>query len=425
MMKIKLSEVKIGARFREKFEDIDKLAESISKFGLIEPIVIDENNELIAGERRYKAHQMLKLEEIEVKYMKDLNSLEKKEVELEENIQRKQFTWQEEVSAKDQLHKLKREIHGGAVKGHESIGTWKLKDTAAALGESVGTVSMDVQLARGMKAFPHLMKEKSKTMAYKKLKKAQEAILNEELARRLESKGLTAHPDIIHGNCVEEMAKMPANSVDLILSDPPYGIDVENSHTYGRMTVKETRFEDGDFETFDLLDKAIAQMYRVLKDDRHMYLFCGIDKVPTLIQLLKKHGFTVHHLPLLWDKGSGSYPSQQTSFVHSYEAFLHIQKGKRKLNGSPRDVFPIKRVPAGRKIHPTEKPTELLRDLIGYSSIAGEVVLDPFSGSGATLVAAKETNRRAIGVELDAGYYDGICKRLEGVSDVQEDDVED
>jgi len=425
MMKIKLSEVKIGARFREKFEDIDKLAESISKFGLIEPIVIDENNELIAGERRYKAHQMLKLEEIEVKYMKDLNSLEKKEVELEENIQRKQFTWQEEVSAKDQLHKLKREIHGGAVKGHESIGTWKLKDTAAALGESVGTVSMDVQLARGMKAFPHLMKEKSKTMAYKKLKKAQEAILNEELARRLESKGLTAHPDIIHGNCVEEMAKMPANSVDLILSDPPYGIDVENSHTYGRMTVKETRFEDGDFETFDLLDKAIAQMYRVLKDDRHMYLFCGIDKVPTLIQLLEKHGFTVHHLPLLWDKGSGSYPSQQTSFVHSYEAFLHIQKGKRKLNGSPRDVFPIKRVPAGRKIHPTEKPTELLRDLIGYSSIAGEVVLDPFSGSGATLVAAKETNRRAIGVELDAGYYDGICKRLEGVSDVQEDDVED
>ena len=424
-MKIKLSEVKVGVRFREKFEDIDKLAESIKKYGLIEPIVIDENNELIAGERRYKAHQFLQMEEIEVKYMKDLNGLEKKEVELEENIQRKQFTWQEEVSAKDQLHKLKREIHGGAIKGHDTNGTWKLKDTAAALGESVGTVSMDVQLARGMKAFPELMKESSKTMAYKKLKKKQEALLNEELARRLESKGITAHPDIIHGNCVEEMAKMDANSVDLILSDPPYGINVEDSHTYGRMTVKETRFEDGDFETFDLLDKAIAQMYRILKDNRHMYLFCGIDKVPTLIGLLEKHGFTVHHLPLLWDKGSGSYPSQQTSFVHSYEAFLHIQKGKRKLNGSPRDVFPIKRVPSGRKIHPTEKPTELLRDLISYSSLAGEVILDPFSGSGATLVAAKETNRRAIGIELDAGYYDGICKRLEGVSELSEEDIED
>ncbi len=418
-MKLALKEIKVGERFREKFEDIDKLAESIHTFGLIEPIVIDENNELIAGERRFKAHQLLKMEEIEVKYMKDLTELEKKEVELEENIQRKQFTWQEEVTAKDQLHKLKQKIHGSASKGHEKKGVWKLKDTAKALGESVGTVSMDVQLANGMKAFPELMKEKSKTMAYKKLKKAQERILNEELARRLASKGITSHPDIINGNCIEEMAKMSANSVDLILTDPPYGIDVEKAHTYGRMTVKDTRFEDGDFETFDLLDKAIAHMFRLLKDNRHLYLFCGIDKVPTLIGLLEKHGFTPHHLPLIWDKGSGSYPSQQTSYVHSYEACIHAQKGRRKLNGSPRDIFPIKRVPAGRKIHPTEKPTELLRDLIGYSSLPGEVVLDPFSGSGATLVAAKETNRRAIGIELDTGYYDGICKRLENLSDVQ------
>ena len=419
-MKIPLKDVIVGDRFREKFEDIDKLAESISKYGLIEPIIIDENNLLIAGERRYKAHQLLRMEEIEVKYMKDLNELEKKEVELEENIQRKAFTWQEEVTAKDQLHKLKQTLHGSAVKGHDSKG-WKLKDTAKALGESVGTVSMDVQLARGMKAFPHLMKEKSKTMAYKKLKKNQERILHEELARRLEAKGITSHPDIINGDCVEEMAKMTSESVDLILSDPPYGIDVEKAHTYGRMTVKDTRFEDGDFETFDLLDKAIAQMFRVLKDDRHVYLFCGIDKVPTIVGLLEKHGFTAHHLPLIWDKGSGSYPSQQTSFVHSYEAFIHAQKGRRKLNGSPRDIFPIKRVPAARKIHPTEKPTELLRDLIGYSSLPGETVLDPFSGSGATLVAAKETNRRAIGIELDKGYFDGICKRLGDLSEVSGD----
>lgn len=419
-MKIPLKDVKVGSRFREKFEDIDLLAESIAKYGLIEPIIIDENNELIAGERRYKAHQLLRMEEIEVKYMKDLNELEKKEIELEENIQRKAFTWQEEVTAKEQLHKLKQKLHGSAVKGHDSTG-WKLKDTAAALGESVGTVSMDVQLAKGMKAFPDLMKEKSKTMAYKKLKKKQEAILQAELARRLESKGITSHPDVINGNCVEEMGKMNAESVDLILTDPPYGIDVEKAHTYGRMTVKDTRFEDGDFETFDLLDKAIAQMYRVLKNDRHLYLFCGIDKVPTLVGLLEKHGFEPHHLPLIWDKGSGSYPSQSTSYVHSYEACIHAQKGRRKLNGTPRDVFPIKRVPAGKKIHPTEKPTELLRDLIEFSSLPGEVVLDPFSGSGATLVASKEKNRRAIGIELDKGYFDGICKRLSGAQAVDDD----
>lgn len=416
-MYILLADVKVGTRFRETFEDIDLLAESISKFGLIEPIIVDEDNNLIAGERRYKAHQLLKMEKIEVKYMKDLNALEKKEIELEENIQRKAFTWQEEVTAKNQLHLLKRELHGGAVKGHDTGGkTWKLEDTAKALGESTGTVSMDIQLARGMKAFPELQKEKSKTMAYKQLRKKRAVILQKELAKRLETKGITAHPDIICGDCLVEMSKLNAESVDLILTDPPYGIDVEKAHTYGRMTVKDTRFADGDFETFDLLDKAIAQMYRILKPDRHMYLFCGIDKVPTLLGLLTKHNFEPHHLPLIWDKGSGSYPSQQTSFVHSYEAFIHVQKGRRKLNGSPRDIFPIKRVPSGKKIHPTEKPTELLRDLIGLSTLPGELVLDCFAGSGATLVAAKETNRRAIGIELDKGYHDGICKRLEGTS---------
>jgi len=410
-MKMLMKDIKVGTRFREKFEDIDKLAESINKFGLIEPIVIDEKNELIAGERRYRAHQLLQRESIEARYMKDLSSLEKKEVELEENIQRRQFTWQEEVNAKEQLHKLKLEIHGTVVDG-KPIQGWNMRDTASALGESLGKVSMDVQLARGIRAFPELMKEKNKTIAYKKLKKNQESILHAELARRLESKGITAHPDVMNGDCLEKIKEIATSSIDLILTDPPYGIDVDNAHTYGRMTVTDTRFEDGDHETFDLIDKILKEMFRVLKDDRHMYLFCGIDKVPTILKLLVKHGFEPHHLPLIWDKGSGSYPSQQTSYVHSYEAFIHVQKGRRKLNGSPRDIFPIKRVPAGRKIHPTEKPTELLRDLIELSSLPGEVVLDPFAGSGATLVAAKETNRRAIGIELDKSYYEGICTRL-------------
>jgi site-specific DNA-methyltransferase (adenine-specific) len=219
---------------------------------------------------------------------------------------------------------------------------------------------------------------------------------------------------------------MPAESIDLILTDPPYGIDVDNAHTFKRMTVTDTHFEDGDFETFDLLDKAIKEMYRILKNDRHMYMFCGIDKFPTLITMLRKHGFDPHHIPLIWDKGSGSYPSQSTTYVHSYEACIHVRKGKRKLNGTPRDIFPVKRVPSGRKIHPTEKPTELLRDLIGLSTLPGENILDPFAGSGATLVAARETNRKAIGIELSPKYYEGIVKRLAGedVSTLSDDDTE-
>jgi DNA modification methylase len=411
-VQIPLKDVIVGKRFRTQFVDIDKLAESISKFGLIEPVVLDEKNNLIAGERRVRAHQLLKMEVIEVRYMNDLGELEKKEIELEENIQRNAFTWQEEVTAKNQLHKLKQQIHGSAIKGHEKSGSWKLRDTAEALGESVGTVSMDIQLARGMRAFPELLKEKSKSTAYKKLKRLQEGILQNELSKRIRDKSIITHPNVINGNCIEVMAKMDAASVDLILTDPPYGIDVEKSQIFSKLSPVDTKFEDGDFETFDLLDKVIKEMYRVLKDDRHMYLFFAIEKYEALVKLLNKHGFEVHAMPLIWDKGSGSYPSQSTSFVHSYEPILHCIKGKRKLNGTPRDIFPIKRVPSGSKIHPTEKPTELLRDLIGFSTLPGETVLDCFAGSGATLVAARECSRQGIGIELDLGYYQGICKRL-------------
>lgn len=426
-MIVPLKEIKVASRFRTKFVDIDKLADSIREFGLIEPIVIDEDYTLIAGERRYKAHQMLKLETIECKMISELDDLRKKEIEFEENIQRNAFTWQEEVTAKSQLHKLKQKIHGEAIKGHGSEG-WGMRDTANALSESLGSVSMDIQLARGMKAFPELMKEKSKTIAYKKLKQKQESILQAELSKRLKEKGITDNPDVINGDCLEILKTLKAESIDLILTDPPYGIDVDKAHTFGKLTGVNTHFEDGDFETFDLLDKLSKELYRVLKSDRHMYIFCGIDKFSTIKNIMEKVGFDVHHLPLIWNKGSGSYPSQQTTFTHSYEAILHISKGRRKLNGSPCDIFTIKRVPSERKIHPTEKPCELLRSLIELSTLPGEIILDPFAGSGSTIVAAKECNRRAIGIELNPVYHENITKRLKNgnsMFEVLEDETED
>lgn len=412
-MEIQVASIIVGDRMRKAFDGIEELASSIMQHGQIEPVVIDENNVLIAGERRLRAHLLLKRETIKAVYMKDLNELQKKEVELEENIQRKQFTWQEEVNAKLQLHKLKQQMHGSVRQGaQDNKGKWSLSDTALALGESLGVVSEDIQLAKGMSAFPDLMKEKSKSAAFKKLKQEQTRILNEELAKRLQVSTAITNPDIILGNCIEEMKKMEANSVDLILTDPPYGIDVENAHTYKRMTMSDVDFNDSDFDTFDLLDKAFKEFYRILKNDRHMYIFFAIDKYAAITKLLLKHGFEVHHIPLIWDKGSGSYPSQMTTYVHSYEPFLHCWKGNRKLNGTPRDIFSIKRVPPSQKIHPTQKPTELLRDLIGLSTTPGELVFDPFAGSGATIIAAKETQRRAIGVELNPTYHRGICERL-------------
>jgi DNA modification methylase len=403
MPKIKLLDIKIEERMRKEYGNMDALAGSLQKYGLIEPIVLDEGMKLIAGGRRLKAAAMLKWQEIDYVQMNDLDSIQKKEIELEENIQRQQMGWQEEVSAKNEIHKLQEQLHGVAVRRHGQGDTWKQSDTAALLGESTGTVSMDLYLANGLKNFPELLKEKSKTAAYKKLKSLEERILHEALAERL--KGKISNPSIIRGNCLEEMAKLGAASVDLILTDPPWGINIEDSHTFGRMTPQVTGFDDSEHATFNLLDKFIAEAWRVLKFDTHMYVFYGVEFYAPLRLLLEKHGFVVWPMPIIWDKGSGSYPSQQTSFVHSYEPILWCSKGKRLLNGSPRDIFPIKRVPSDKKIHPTEKPTELLRDLIKLSSMPGNLVLDPFCGSGSTIRAAKETGRQGLGIELDEVHY--------------------
>ena len=227
-------------------------------------------------------------------------------------------------------------------------------------------------------------------------------------------RSIISNPNVLCGNCIEEMSKMQGESIDLILTDPPFGIDLGKSQKFS----DQKTYEDDRYTVFDMLDKAIQQCYRVLKQDRHMLIFFAEEFYSDVKSLLEKHGFWVHPLPLIWEKGSGSYPSQSTTFVHSYESFFHVMKGKRKLNGFPRDVFPYKRVPPDKKIHPTEKPTDMLRDLINLTTLAGEIVLDPFAGSGATIIAARETNRQGIGIELDPVYHEKIVKRLEETKDL-------
>ena len=409
-MKIRISDINIGERARRTYDDIPQLAASLAKYGLIEPIVIDAGKNLVAGGRRLKAAISINWTEIEVRELGELSEIERKEIELEENVMRKQMGWQEEVNAKAQIHELRKKLHGEASKGKKIEGSWKVIDTANALDESAGSTSMDLQLAEGLKYFPELAKEKAKTTAYKKYKQLLIRVQSEALAGKL--KDTITCPNIIHGNCIEEMGKMKAESIDLILTDPPWGIDIDNSQVWGRQGSNSVAFEDGESTTFDMLDKAIEQIWRILKYDRHIYMFYACEFYSAVRNLLEKHGFQVHPYPLIWDKGSGSYPSQQTSYVHSYEPLLWASKGKRLLNGTPRDIFPIKRVPSDQKTHPTEKPTELLRDLIKMSTNAGELVLDPFAGSGATIVAAKECLRQGIGIELDKVYYTSICERV-------------
>jgi site-specific DNA-methyltransferase (adenine-specific) len=373
----------------------------------LHPIVIDEHNNLVAGERRLKACKKLGLEEIECKRKSELSDLEKAELELEENLMRKAFTWQEEVKGKLQIDTIKRKMYGSKTQGSSAPG-WGIEDTAMALGQSLGSVSMDIKLARALEQYPKLAFELSKSRAYKKLLKLQEQILKAEIHKRM----LNVEPihSVIHGDCLEVMPTMQ-EEIHCIITDPPWGIRISQSRGLGRKSGADP-FLDEPKTTRELIKEAYGMMYDVLEDDTHCYVFFAISQYSFHFSLLKNVGFNVDPLPLIWIKEGTSAPGVYTSFTNAYETIFFCRKGKLKLNLSPSNTLSFKRVPPKDKIHDTEKPIALIRHLIELSTLPGERVLDPFAGSGVVAEAAIRSGRDAIVIEKEEKYYHAICERM-------------
>lgn len=407
-----------GDRYRKDFGDLNALALSINQFGLLQPIVVEEAGEgrfrLIAGERRYRAHQILKKEEIEATLKGELNDLQRTQLELEENLHRKDFTWQEEVAIKARIHALQQEMFGAKTTGRSSS-EWTINDTAALINQSKTVVAADIELARGLKVYPELSKEKNKTSAFKTLKKLEEQRMREVVARRMRERGVPAQvgSKVIHGDCTVELKKLPDHSVHLVVTDPPYGIDfneiVEDEGNH-------LNFADDKSGSFDTIELMLTELQRVMKPDSSIFMFCSVTFTEQLKEMLKKYGFDPDPMPLIWYKsnlGGGRVNVPDRDSARVYEAILFARRGKRALikQGAP-NVLAYEVLHHSKKLHPTEKPTALLRELITRASIEGEVVLDPCAGSGSTLVAAQQTNREFMGIEREEHFFTVICQRL-------------
>ncbi|MBV9214371.1 MAG: site-specific DNA-methyltransferase [Actinobacteria bacterium] len=191
---------------------------------------------------------------------------------------------------------------------------------------------------------------------------------------------------LVRADARELLAALPAASVDLILTDPPYHFD--RGHTYFRQWFPELPDE--------AWPEIFAGLFRVLRADRHAYVFSDTRTRPVFEAAAKAAGFEVK-TPIVWDKisvglGAGTWRPR-------YELILFFTKGSRPGNRRDRgNVLAAKRVFRG---YPTEKPVPLLRELIDQSSRRGEVVFDPFCGSGSTGVAARMLERRTLLGDLD------------------------
>lgn len=224
---------------------------------------------------------------------------------------------------------------------------------------------------------------------------------------------------VMQGDCIELLQEMPEESVDLVLTDPPYGIEYNSNRSNNadyRKTVKSVDGINNDGkDNTGFLAEVVSELDRVLKNNSHFYWFTRWDRVHLQLPILEKY-FTLKNA-IIWKKNNWSMGDLQGAYAGQYEVILFAQKGRRTLNevgGRKRhpDVLEYDRVPASKLRHSHEKPEELIEFLIRKSSNEGEIILDPFGGSGTTAVCAKRLGRDFITMEMDKDYIEVTQERL-------------
>ncbi|PZR93753.1 MAG: DNA methylase [Hyphomicrobiales bacterium] len=205
---------------------------------------------------------------------------------------------------------------------------------------------------------------------------------------------------ILQGDCAEVLKSLPGEAVDLVVTDPPYLVN------YRERTGRLVRNDNGNAEFLG----AFSDLYRVLKPNSFCVCFYGWNRVDQFFSAWRQAGFRpVGHI--VWQK---DYSSRSAFLQYRHEQAYLLVKGNPGRPAKPlADVQPWEY--SGNRAHPTEKAVSILRPLIQAFSKPGDIVLDPFSGSGSTAVAAVLSGRRYIGIELEAQYCRHARTRLAGV----------
>jgi site-specific DNA-methyltransferase (adenine-specific) len=416
---IPIDSVIVEDRGREDFGAVGELAESIRTKGLLHPLVVDENNKLIAGERRLRALKLLKWETVPVNRFNDLDELTKVEIELEENTKRKSLTWQEESKLIQRAVEMRR----------GSNPEYKIENDPLLdkMGET--TLKENLFLARMQEKFPSIAKEKDKSNAVRLAKRMQEKEVRSLLVKAAGSTPLTtlASPTSsvksysVEGvtlylqDCLEGVRNLPSESIDLIITDYPFGIDFGNNADFLKRW-DEVYDDSKDSLLSILLPETLKEFKRILKPGAHFYIFYPTVYHEQFRLEISKH-LTLQHVPLIWDKKTGGTSfAPYRVYAPNYEGVFYGWKGEsqgaRKLSSPGYCVLDFPNLTGGNKVHPAEKPVELISYLINQSTIEGETVLDCFSGSGVTLEACLRMNRKGIAFELSQRWYELGVSRL-------------
>ena len=405
-------------------EEFKQLERNILEEGIREPL-ITWNGILIDGHNRYRIAQEhdINYETLE-KEFENLNDVKIWMVNNQlgrRNLQ--DFVKGELHDELDRLNKIKgAEIYKekSVFKGNQYSAPLSIIDNepkhnsrdivSEKLGWSTGKKAMFDVLK---KKAPEEVKEKLRTgevsinQAYKEIKKEENEQLKTQKAIEIIEKVYENNTNIYNGNCIEYIKTIKDKSIDCLITDPPYGVDIQFGAYDNQLSRKIEN--DGNIEdALVLLDEMLLNVKSKLKDNAHIYIFCNWKIYPQFNQIISKH-FQIKNL-IIWDKLFMGMGDLKGNYSSSYEMIV-FAGGYREFLTRPKNIIQCRF--SDERFHNTQKPVELIKQLIDNSTNVNETIFDPFLGSGSTVVAAKEMKRNFIGCEIDEQNYKITLKRLE------------
>lgn len=404
MPRVALTRIKVNPedRQREDIGNIEELANSFQEFGQLQPILLDNELNLIAGFRRLTAAASLGWDSIHAELLGEISDVRSKEIELEENVRRKQLDWHEEQKAIAELHQLKS----------DEDPTWSIDKTAAMIGKSRRTVYNAIELSTAVETVPEVRKAESAHGAMLRLKRHKqiEQRKDDAKARKLaEEIGLRSkvNVEIVCANAIEHLQGLQAESADMVVTNPPYGVSIEDLFIGDK---EGLIYSDDEKAVVALLEAAVREVHRVLRPDKWFVFFYPTARLEEGKRLLTKAGFKFQAIPCIWYKPNKFVSALSNPYQHfssMYETFFWGRKGEPQFSRvRAGNVFVHDTPESVDRIHPLQMPVALWKEIIEIGTVTGEYVIEPFAGSGSAGAACIETERNYLGIELSQEFAD-------------------
>jgi site-specific DNA-methyltransferase (adenine-specific) len=452
--KIHLTEIVIKEnRQRQEFDPqaLQELKNSIQDNQLLHPIVLRLENHrwvLVSGERRLRAiteiffmggqfiynGDVFKADDELIPFtnLGELTYLEAEEAELDENLKRRDLTWQEHAAAVAKLHNLRQAQANElslklAVEGDYSaeLVQHTIADTAEELtgrrdGMYQDNIRKEIIVSQHLNN-PVIAKAKNADEAFKLLKRDEEQKKNVALAASVGASFSADKHTLLNIDCLEFMMQdSNQGQFDVILTDPPYGMGADSfGDGGGKLDGIEHHYDDS-YESWQRLLKVWASLsFGIAKPQAHAYVFCDFDRFHELKAFMQAAGWYVFRTPLIVYKvNSGRVPLPDQGPRRQYEIILYAIKGKKPVTHIYPDV--ITSQADENMSHGAQKPVNLYQNLLSRSVRPGDRVIDTFAGTGPIFPAAQSFLCEATGLEMNPEYYALSMKRLQDLKQADE-----